>query len=91
MVITGTTCVERGVFRGNTETAHDGGTTVTVGLSHFPTRGPGKEHGTNKPPPSGRVQEKSKGAPGALPPPRTLPGIHLGQVTHESPGTPGTE
>jgi len=25
------------------------------------TGGPGKEHGTNKPPPTGRVQEKSTG------------------------------
>ena len=25
------------------------------------TGGPGKEHGTNKPPPTGRVQERSKG------------------------------
>ena len=27
----------------------------------FTTGGPGKEHGTNKPPPTGRVQERSKG------------------------------
>ena len=25
------------------------------------TGGPGKEHGTNKPPPTGKVQERSKG------------------------------
>ena len=43
-----------------TETAHDPGTTVTVCLSHFPAGGPGKEHGTNKPPATGRVRETSK-------------------------------
>ena len=30
-------------------------------MSCFMTGGPGKEHGTNKPPPTGRVQERSKG------------------------------
>ena len=30
-------------------------------MSCFTTGGPGKEHGTNKPPPTGRVQERSKG------------------------------
>ena len=30
-------------------------------MSCFMTGGPGKEHRTNKPPPTGRVQEKSKG------------------------------
>ena len=29
-------------------------------MSCFMTGGPGKEHGTNKPPPTGRVQERSK-------------------------------
>ena len=37
------------------------GTIVTVCMSCFRTRGPGKEHGTNKPPPTGRVWERSKG------------------------------
>lgn len=45
-----------------TETAHDPGTTVTVCLSHFPAGGPGKEHGTNKPPAmiNRRTWERSK-------------------------------
>ena len=30
-------------------------------MSCFTTGGPGKAHGTNKPPPTGRVQERSKG------------------------------
>ena len=30
-------------------------------MSCFMTGGPGKEHGTNKPPPTGRVWERSKG------------------------------
>ena len=30
-------------------------------MSCLMTGGPGKEHGTNKPPPTGRVQERSKG------------------------------
>ena len=30
-------------------------------MSCFTTGGPGKDHGTNKPPPTGRVQERSKG------------------------------
>ena len=36
------------------------GTIVTICMSCFTTGGPGKEHGTNKPPPTGRVQERSK-------------------------------
>ena len=30
-------------------------------MSYFRTEGPGKEHGTNKPPPTGRVRVRSKG------------------------------
>ena len=37
------------------------GTADTVCMSHFTTGGPGEEHGTNKPPPTGRGQERSKG------------------------------
>ena len=33
---------------------------VTICMSCFMTGGPGNEHGTNKPPPTGRVQERSK-------------------------------
>ena len=37
------------------------GTIVTICMSCFTTEGPAKEHGTNKPPPTGRVWERSKG------------------------------
>ena len=37
------------------------GTLVTICRSSFMTGGPGKEHGTNKLPPTGRVLERSKG------------------------------
>ena len=33
---------------------------VTTCMSYLRTGGPGKERGTNKPPPSGRIQERSK-------------------------------
>ena len=36
-------------------------TIVTICTSCLTTGGPGKEHGTNEPPPTGRVQERSKG------------------------------
>ena len=45
-----------------TETACPGqAKTVTVCMSYFITGDPGKEHGTNKPPPTGRIQESLKG------------------------------
>ena len=34
---------------------------MTLYISGFTTGSPGREHGTNKPPPTGRVQERSKG------------------------------
>ena len=37
------------------------GTTATICMSCFTTGGPGKEQGTNKPPPTRRVRERSKG------------------------------
>ena len=37
------------------------GTTVTICMSCFTTGGPGKEQGTNKPPPTRRARERSKG------------------------------
>ena len=37
------------------------GTIVTICMSCFMTGGPGKQHGTNKPPPTGRVWERSTG------------------------------
>ena len=36
------------------------GTLVTICMNCFMTGGPGKEHGIDKPPPTGRVQERSK-------------------------------
>jgi len=30
-------------------------------MNYFTTGEPGKEHGTNKPPPIGRIQKRSKG------------------------------
>ena len=36
-------------------------TRVTMCVSYFTTEGSGKKHRTNKPPPTGRVQERSKG------------------------------
>ena len=43
-----------------TETAHPPGTIVTICMSCFMTGGPGKEHRTNMPPPTWRVQKRSK-------------------------------
>ena len=37
------------------------GTIVTICMSCFTTGGPGKEQGTNTPPPTSRVRERSKG------------------------------
>ena len=34
---------------------------VTICMNYFNTGGPGKEHRTNKPPSTGRIQERSKG------------------------------
>ena len=50
-------------------------TTVTIRMSSFTTGGPGKEHGTNKPPPIKRIQERSKRDtnPYVLPTSQTLP------------------
>ena len=44
-----------------TESAHPAGTIVTASVSYFTTGGSHKEHGTNKPPPIGRIREMSKG------------------------------
>ena len=50
------------IVRGSkvTEIAHPG-TIVTIFMSCFTTGDPGKEHRTNRPPPTGKVQERSKG------------------------------
>ena len=71
-----------------TETARPGqAKTVTMCMSYFTTGDPGKEHGTNKPPPKGRTRERSKRERRrhmstcclGRQPPRMLPaGIHLG-------------
>ena len=37
------------------------GSLVTIRMNCFTNGGPGKEYGTNKPPPTGRVRERSKG------------------------------
>ena len=51
------------------------------------TEGPGKEHGTKKPPPAGRVRERSKEMPRVRPLPRILlAGIHLGWTGRAPPG-----
>ena len=56
-------------------------------MSCFRTGSPGKEHGTNKPPPTRRVQERSKETLHVQPPPRILlSGIHLGWTRHAPPG-----
>ena len=45
-----------------TETTHPGQITiVTTCISYLTTEGPGKGHGTNKLPPTGRIQKRSKG------------------------------
>jgi len=48
-------------------------------MGYLTTGGPGKEHGTNKPPPTGRIRDKSKETTHVLPPPGILlVGIHIG-------------
>ena len=42
-----------------TETARPG--QAPFAMSYFKTGGPGQEHRTNEPPPTGRTQERSKG------------------------------
>jgi len=56
-------------------------------MSCFTIGGPAKEHGTNKPPPTRRVPERSKGDTTFWPPPRILlSGIHLGWTRLAPPG-----
>ena len=56
-------------------------------MSCFRTGGPGKEHGTNKPPSTGRVQERSKWDTTCPTTPRILlSSIHLGWTRHAPPG-----
>ena len=62
------------------------GTIVTICMSCFTTGGPGKEHGTNKPPPTGRVQEGQKETPHVRPPPRILCDINLDWTRRAPPG-----
>ena len=48
-------------------------------MSYFTTGGPGKEHGTNNPPPTEEFGKGQKETPRVQPPPRILlSGIHLG-------------
>ena len=44
-----------------TETSHPGQAKSTICMSYFMTGDPDKERGTNKPPPTGRIGERSKG------------------------------
>ena len=54
---------------------------VTICVNCFMTRGPSKEHRANEPPPTRRIQERSKGdttCPTDLPASILFGGIHLG-------------
>ena len=63
------------------------GTTVTIRVSYFTTGGPGKEHRTNKPPPTEEFRKGQKEMPCVLPPPRSLfVGIHLDWAMCAPPG-----
>ena len=63
------------------------GTILTICVSCFMTGDPGKEHGTNKPPSTGRVQERSKWDTTCPTTPRILlSSIHLGWTRHAPPG-----
>ena len=68
------------------------GTIVTICVSCFMTGDPDKEYRTNKSPPTGRVQERSKGD---TPCPSTsqtpLTSIHLGWAMHVPPGKTESE
>ena len=58
-------------------------------MSYFMTGGLGKEHGTNKPPPTGRVQERSTGdrrCQSICPPQIFFAGTRVGWAMCESPG-----
>ena len=59
---------------------------VTSHKSYFRTRGPGNEHGTNKPPPTRRAWERSKGDTPYWPPRILFTGIHLGWAMSVPPG-----
>ena len=52
-------------------------------MSCFRTGSPGKEHGTNKPPPTGRVQERSKGDTTSLTTFQNLPCSHQSWLTKQ--------
>ena len=54
-------------------------------MSYFMTGGPRKEHGSNKPPPSRRIWERSKAY--AACPTIFLAGIHLGRAMRAPPGS----
>ena len=76
-----------GNVRGSTDWNHSPppGTRVTVFMSYLTRKGPGKEHGTNKTPSTGRVQERSKGyttCPTNLPESSWLESILAEQCVH---------
>ena len=69
------------------------GTAVTTCVSYLTTGGPGKEHGTDKPPPTRRIQERSKGerrlqsiCPADLPEPFPLESILAKLCVHHQEG-----
>ena len=65
------------------------GTTVTICMSYFMRGGPGKEHRSNKPPPTGRIWERSKEMPRILSLSRLLlNALHLGWAMRVPPGIP---
>ena len=76
-----------------TETARPGQVkTVTICMNYFTTGDPGKGHGTNKPPPTRRIRERSKGerrrqctCPTSLPESSSLESI-LAEWLHAPPG-----
>ena len=63
------------------------GPTATICMSYVMTGDLGKEHRTNKPSPTGRIQERSKEIPRVLPPPIILLArLYLGWEIHVPPG-----
>ena len=76
--------LRRAGVRGNTDWNHPPwpGSTVTICMSYFMTRGPDKEYGTNKPPSTGRiwgqVKRRHQSIMSYKPPRILLAGIHLG-------------
>ena len=62
-LVIGRSCRHNSPVRGTTDRNHPG-MIVTTCMSYLTTGGPGKERGTNKRPPTGRIRERSKGERG---------------------------